>query len=184
MKRYAIYLVVAALTFTAGVFVASLRFARSLQPIKYPTEVLPQAAIEPIYGQFDFAEVFREFDFVGSSSIDDNTPPHKTTEALHMPQTFETGNKYLFHLPHRSGLDAFYVALRDRLRAQGLNSSFSPSPNGIGHVCLHTDFKTYYMEYPLAEVRFEGRGYEGRIIMIPHPRASIADYVLVLEKTP
>ena len=199
MKRYLIYTVVAAMTFTLGVLIASLHLVHHdvywTLPLLQPNS---RIITEPTEKVKDFAGIFRDFVFVGSSPMDDSLviPSHGVKEAHPLPQTFDVGHMYLFHLPAYEGksfsLDAFYYAvLRDRLHAQGMATNFIVLPNGMP---VSTMNRVRDEDYPVAEVRFWGKGYKGKVMLIHHEqnirgekliaRKHIQDYVLILQKQP
>ena len=188
------------MTFLLGMLLASLHLITLQDYSSQPWEWIDSGVIaEPAEKVEDFAGIFRDFVFVGSTPLDDPViiPSHSLKESRPLPQMFDVGRSYFFHLPAYEGksffIDAFYYAvLRDRLRAQGMLTNFIFLPNGMPVSMLNRVADQEYTEYPVAEVRFWGKGYAGKVTLIPHVRKDaqfiarrhIHDYVLVIEKQP
>jgi hypothetical protein len=197
MRRYSIYIGVAALTFAGGVIFASLRLINHHMLLEHR---YAQVIAEPAVKRPDFAEAFQDFVYVGSSSTgaDDPGHIHSFTETVPRPQRFDVGVRYFFQLPNHENeafdLDYFFVILRDRLQAQGISTSFVFLPNGgllVSGLSTVMDYR-YYMEHPIAQVNFRGAGCEGKVVSVLHESNSkgkqskakqyLHDYILVVEK--
>ena len=185
MRRVLLGVAAASLTILIGVALATLRQA-SCPELPKPNASLP--AVKPYREspQPDFREVFRDFDFVGSSSIaeamgDECACPPGSKVALPKPEVFEAGRAYAFRFRGDADTDLLFEALQTRFTSFGLETSVLPG------VFLGMRLHPHGLQ-------FQGRGFEGSVRR-SLPRMSSngsqqsrlwdgADIILFLEKRP
>ena len=190
MRRALIGMVAAFLTALIGVALAMIEPTSRLELSEYPAAV-PAAEPTVASGRPEFADVFRDFDFVGSCSTAEAIGgseclfPHGLKESLPKPAAYEAGRIYVFHYRGDIDSDLLFEALQTRLRSLGLETSVLAGV--FSGMRLH----------PLG-VDFQGRGYEGEVskglhrlttkdgpqLLVVGSSSEVAEYVLRLSERP
>ena len=142
MKRSIIYITAATFTFSFGVVVATLHYVNRSQPMESPPSQIAAAPSGAIETHMDLAQVFHDFDFVGSIPIGREYDfPHGLEESVPFPQKFEAGKMYAFHRRGSTDIELLYEALENRFRAFGVDAKAGGS--AISGMRVHLDMLSF-----------------------------------------
>lgn len=211
MRRYIIYAVVALLTFTIGLFFASIYILSAHQPLTQISGLLPsQQPAESNVAQPWLADVFHDFDFVGSSPVtykyvrrfkqsfilSEPGTLCETKDPRSFPQQLATGRRYLFRNRSVNVDDPFYRILENRFNSFGVETNVF-IPHSIMSIVTDPPIPVRFIDEPRIVLQpvallFHGKGYEGLVIRDEFEQTSIDrnpgiksaahDYSLIIMK--
>jgi hypothetical protein len=182
MRCWLLGMIAGLLTFLICLTISMLNLSSGFKP---PENSASQTAAEGggIEFRIDFAEVFRGFDFVGSSVFreEGDACPYGLDESWPIPAVIETHRMYIFHYRDNAGKSSPFYVLQERLRSLGIEADLS-------------DITFHGMRPHPHILYFQGKGYVGNITGGAHctlstcgkesPSWEVSDYVLTLMKEP
>ncbi|MGI8654976.1 MAG: hypothetical protein ACR2LC_07140 [Pyrinomonadaceae bacterium] len=211
MKRFTFFSIVAVLTFTIGVLFASIHFLRAYKPTTLISEPhFSQSAAESNDADIQLADVFYDFDLVGSSPINykyipsshhsfvlsEKVPLPESKVLRPFPQKLEFGQRYIILNRNSEFDDPFYQILERRFHAIGVETSIF-IPSSFMAIATKPTIPARFIDKPLAVMQpmslvVHGKGYEGLVIRDeynqtlidrkPKVKSVIHDYSLILLK--